>query len=65
MATEIKICFADGNDRNAVVDISAEQAKLVREFLGAVNYGDVHRRIADFGDGNALGSPSDIKTREC
>jgi hypothetical protein len=65
MSTTIKIHFADGRDRDAEIVISPEQAVLVREFLAQVQYGDIHRRIADYGDGNRLGSPSDIKTRAC
>lgn len=64
MATTIKIHFCDGRDRDAEVTITPEQAILVQEFLAKIQYGDIHRRIADFGDGNKLGSPSDRKTRD-
>lgn len=65
MSTTIKIHVADGRDRDAQINLTFEQAAMVSEFIDHVQYGDIHRRIADFGDGNRRGSPSDLKVTAC
>lgn len=62
MATEIKIYIADGQDQNARIDLSPEQAAAVRHFLAKVTYGDIYRHVPSTGDGNARSSKSDWET---
>lgn len=64
MSTEIKICIADGNDRDCHVILTPRQSVALAHFLRNATSMQIYQHVPHHGDGNHPGGPSSREVRE-